>query len=51
MTSTIILKTVKASTADLNGNPPSGYKTLGLEPDIRLYEIENGDKIEEVEES
>ena len=39
--------TVKASTANPLGKPPPGDKTLGPEPAISFYEIEDGDKIEE----
>ena len=41
------MKTVKASTANHNVNTPPGYKTLGLEPAIHLYEIEDGNNTEE----
>ena len=51
MTKTVSLKPVKASAANNNGKPPPGDKTLGVDPDIRFYEIEDGDKTEEVEES
>ena len=30
--------------------PPTGDKTLGIETEIRFYEIEEGDNTEEVEE-
>ena len=30
-----------------NIKPPPGDKTLGIDPDIRLYKIEGGDKTEE----
>ena len=46
MARTIILKTVKSSTAKPKGNPLSGDKTLGIDPDIHFYEIEGGDKTE-----
>ena len=49
MASNIILKTVKASTAKPDNTPPPGDKTLGIEPDIRFYEIEDSDKTEEGE--
>ena len=35
---------LKASTAKPLGNPPPGNKTLVINPDIRFYEIEYGDK-------
>ena len=44
---TIRLKTVKASTEKPNGKPPPGDKSLDLEPDIHIYEIEDGDKTED----
>ena len=50
MARTISLKTVKTSTAKPNGNPPTGEKTLGLDPDIQLYEIEDGDNTDEGKE-
>ena len=37
----------KASTAKPSGKPPPGGKSLGLDPAIRLYLIENGDNTEE----
>ena len=49
MTNTIRLKTVKASTAKSNCKPTPGDKTLGFDPYIRFYEIEDGDKTEERE--
>ena len=49
MTKTISLKTVKASIAKPSGKPQPGDKTLGIEPAIRLYEIEDIYKTEEVE--
>ena len=45
------IKTVKASAAKPNGKPPPGDKSLGFDPYIRFYEIEDGYKTEEVEES
>ena len=42
---------VKASASKPLGNPLPGYKTLVLEPNIRVYEIENSDKTEEGEDS
>ena len=42
------IKTVKASTAKRNIKTVPGYKSLGLDPDIRFYEIEDCDKTEEV---
>ena len=42
---------VKASAAKPLGKPPPGDKTPGLEPAIRFYELEDGDKTEEGEES
>ena len=46
MAGTISLTTVKASIDNTNGKPPPGYKTLGIETDILLYEIEDGDNTE-----
>ena len=46
MTKTISTKTVKASTAKNNGKPPPENEPLGIDPDIRFYEIEDGDKTE-----
>ena len=40
-----------ASIANTLGKPIPGDKTLGLEPYIRFYEIEDVDKTEEGEES
>ena len=34
---------VKASAAKPSGKPLPGNKTLGIEPDIRFYDIEDGD--------
>ena len=42
---------MKASTAKPLGEPLPGGKTLRLNPSIRLYEIEDGDKTEEVEDA
>ena len=39
MAGTISLKTAKVSTANPNGVPLTGDKTLGVDPDIRFYEI------------
>ena len=47
MARTISMKTLKASTSKPNDKPPYGDNTLGLEPDIRFYEIEDCDKTEE----
>ena len=41
----------KASTAKPLGKPPPGDKSLGLDPAIRFYLIENSDKSEEGEEA
>ena len=41
----------KASTAKPSGKLPPGDKTCGLEPDIRFYEIEDGDVTEKGEEA
>ena len=38
---------VKSSTAKYNGKTPPRDKTLGIDSDIRLYDIEDGDKTEE----
>ena len=40
---------MKASTAKPLGNPPTRDKTFGIDPDIRYYELEDGDKTEEGE--
>ena len=45
------MKTIKVSTAKLNGKPPPGGKYPGIEPDIHFYEIEDGDNTEDEEES
>ena len=42
----IILKKIKDSTAKPNSNTPSGGKIIGIEPDIRFYEIEDSDNTE-----
>ena len=49
MASTIILKKVKASTDNTNVKPFARDKPLGLDPDIRLYKIEDSDMPEEGE--
>ena len=51
MTKTISLKTFKVSTSKPNGKPLLGGITLGIDPDTRFYEIEDGDKTEEVEKA
>ena len=48
---TINLKEVKASTAKTNDKTPPGDKTLGIEPRICFYRIEDGDKTEEGEKA
>ena len=40
---------VKASSSKTLGKPLPGDKTLGIEPAICLYAIEDGDKTEEAE--
>ena len=50
-TISMIMKTVKASTAKPNGKPPPRSKSLGIEPAILFYEIEGGDKTDKLEES
>ena len=42
---------VKASAAKPLGKPPTGDKTLRIDPAILFYAIEGSDKTEEVEES
>ena len=37
---------VNASTAKPLGEHLPGYKTLGIDPDIRFYEIKDGDNTE-----
>ena len=44
------MKTAKASTANRNGNPPPWDKPLDLDPPLCFYEIEEGEKDEELEE-
>ena len=39
---------LEASTANTLGKPLSGDETLGFDPDIRFYKIEDGDNTEEV---
>ena len=52
MAKTISTRNVaKASTTKPLGKPLPGDKFLGIEPAIRFYEIEDGDKTEEGEES
>ena len=43
------INTVKASTTKPNGKPQSVDKLLGIEPDIRFYEIEDVEKGKEAE--
>ena len=43
MEDTIILKPVKASTANPNDKPTPGDETLGIDPAIHFYEIEDND--------
>ena len=40
---------VKASSSKPLGNPPPGDKSLGFEPAIRFYDIEDGDENEKGE--
>ena len=42
---------VKASATKLLNKPPPGDKTLGIDPEIRFYKLEDGGDTEEVEES
>ena len=42
---------VKASSSKPSWKPPPGDKTFGIEPEIRFYAIEDGDKTEEGSES
>ena len=51
MATTISPKKVKTLTANHNVKPPPRYKTPSIDPDIYFYEIEDGDKNEEGEES
>ena len=39
---------VKASSDKPSGKPPPRDKILGLDPEIRFYDIEDGDEIKEV---
>ena len=45
------MKKLKASTSKPNVKPPPGDESLGLEPVIGFYEIEEGGNTEEGEES
>ena len=45
------MKTLKVSTTNPNCKPPPGDKFVGIDTSIYLYEIEDGDKTKEVEES
>ena len=40
--------TAKASAANPPGKPPTGDKTIGFDPYIRFYELEDGDNTGEV---
>ena len=51
MEKSVSLKPVMASTARPNGKTPPRDKTLGIEPEICFYGIEDGDKTKEGEES
>ena len=51
MSRIIKLKTLKFLIDKSNRKPPSGDKCFGLDPDIHLYEIEDGDKTEKGRES
>ena len=42
---------VKASTDKPSGKPPPGDKILGIDPEIRFYELEDSDNTEEGEEA
>ena len=42
---------VKVSAAKPSGKPPTGDKTWGIDPDIRFYDIEDGDETEKSEEA
>ena len=44
MAKTVSLKPVKSSTAKTNGKHPTRDKTIGLDPTIHFYEIENSDR-------
>ena len=47
MSNTTSQKNTKASTfKPIVGKPPPGDKTLGVDPDIRLYKVEVSDKTE-----
>ena len=45
----LILTMAKTPAAKSLGKPPLGDKTLGLDPSIRLYDIEDGDETEDRE--
>ena len=40
----------KASTSKPSWKPPPGDKSIGIDPAIRFYEIEDGDKTKEGED-
>ena len=42
---------VKASATNPSGKPPPGDKTIGLDPEIRFYAIEDSDDTEEGEQA
>ena len=46
----ISMKTVKASTAKPNGKAIPRDKTLGIDPALQLYEIEDSDNTDKREE-
>ena len=48
MEKNVSMKPAKASTAKTNGKPPYRDKTLGIDPEIWFYEIEDSDKTEGV---
>ena len=41
------INSAKASTSKPLGKSTPGYRSLGLDPDISFYEIEDGDKTDE----
>ena len=49
MENTVSLKLVKSSTVNSNKNLQTRDKNLGIETVICFYEIEDGDKAEELE--
>ena len=51
MQNSVSLKLTKELKAKPNGKPPTRNKTLGIDPDIWFYEIEDVDKTKEVKKT